>query len=159
MRAIFVARGPAFPHLPNSKVPIFQNIEVYNIICDTLGVKPHPNNGTLRLPLSTEGLHDDAGALDLETPHDGPQEAPPADEIKPGHMQRPGQGPPLGPGTNDDKTKADGDPQKQSDKEDEGQKHVVDVNKWWDIVHDQIEKAKEWAKNIIEKLKSHSKDG
>lgn len=59
MRAIFVARGPAFPHPPNSRVPIFQNIEVYNIICDSLGIKPHANNGSLRLPLETDGFHGD----------------------------------------------------------------------------------------------------
>lgn len=58
MRAIFVARGPAFPHTPGSKVDIFQNIEVYNLVCDSIGVVPKPNNGTLRLPLKPVGLHD-----------------------------------------------------------------------------------------------------
>ncbi|KLU83362.1 ectonucleotide pyrophosphatase/phosphodiesterase 1 [Magnaporthiopsis poae ATCC 64411] len=57
MRAIFVARGPAFPHPPNSRVEPFQNIEVYNIICDSVGLTPVPNNGTLRLPLKPVGLH------------------------------------------------------------------------------------------------------
>lgn len=57
MRAIFVARGPAFPHEPGSKMKVFQNIEVANIVCDSVGVKPHPNNGTLRLPLKPEGVH------------------------------------------------------------------------------------------------------
>lgn len=59
MRAIFVARGPAFPHEPNSRLEIFQNLEVYNIICDSLGIEPKPNNGTLRLPLKPVGLHSD----------------------------------------------------------------------------------------------------
>lgn len=59
MRAIFVARGPAFPHKPNSKLKPFQNTEVYNIICDSLGVQPKHNNGTLRLPLKPVGLHSD----------------------------------------------------------------------------------------------------
>jgi predicted AlkP superfamily pyrophosphatase or phosphodiesterase len=58
MRAIFVARGPAFPHTPGSKVDAFQNIEVYNLVCDSVGVVPKPNNGTLRLPLKPIGLHD-----------------------------------------------------------------------------------------------------
>ncbi|KAI0154146.1 Phosphodiest-domain-containing protein [Xylariaceae sp. FL1272] len=58
MRAIFVARGPAFPHQPHSKVETFQNINVYNILCDSIGMDPMPNNGTLRLPLKTIGLHD-----------------------------------------------------------------------------------------------------
>lgn len=59
MRAIFVARGPAFPHVPNSRVENFQNTEVYNIVCDSLGIEPRPNNGTLRLPLVPIGLHSD----------------------------------------------------------------------------------------------------
>jgi predicted AlkP superfamily pyrophosphatase or phosphodiesterase len=72
MRAIFMARGPAFPHPPNSRVEAFrkfpiiisgisltdiENIEVYNIICDSLHILPKPNNGTLRLPLKPVGLH------------------------------------------------------------------------------------------------------
>jgi predicted AlkP superfamily pyrophosphatase or phosphodiesterase len=74
MRAIFVARGPAFPHAPNSRVEPFrksyischdkaltnllaENTEVYNIICDSLNLEPRPNNGTLRLPLKPVGLH------------------------------------------------------------------------------------------------------
>ncbi len=63
MRAIFVARGPAFPHQPNSRVEVFQNIEVYNIICDSLHIPPHPNNGTLRLPLKPIGLHSEDPSL------------------------------------------------------------------------------------------------
>ena len=59
MRAIFVARGPAFPHKSNSKLRPFQNTEVYNIVCDSLGIEPKANNGTLRLPLKPEGLHSD----------------------------------------------------------------------------------------------------
>lgn len=59
MRAIFVARGPAFPHVANSRVENFQNIEVYNIVCDSLGIEPRPNNGTMRLPLVPIGLHSD----------------------------------------------------------------------------------------------------
>lgn len=35
-----------------------ENIEVYNIVCDSLGIQPKPNNGTLRLPLKPVGLHD-----------------------------------------------------------------------------------------------------
>jgi predicted AlkP superfamily pyrophosphatase or phosphodiesterase len=158
MRAIFVARGPAFPHAPNSRVPVFQNIEVYNIICDSLGIKPHPNNGTLRLPLKTEGLHDDEDAPELETPHDPVQESPPTSDIRPGHMERPGQGPPLRPGAGSGTTKAHDAPESQPSQE-AGERKEDAKSNWWDVVHDQIEKAKEWAKNIIEKLKGHDKDG
>jgi predicted AlkP superfamily pyrophosphatase or phosphodiesterase len=78
MRAIFVARGPAFPHTPGSEVEPFQNTEVYNIICDSLGIKPVPNNGTLRLPLKTVGVHDTNQPLDVpEDPQDDPSLALP----------------------------------------------------------------------------------
>ncbi|CAI7591907.1 unnamed protein product [Penicillium glandicola] len=72
MRAIFIARGPAFPHKPNSRVEVFQNIEVYNIVCDSLGVDPLPGNGTLRLPLKPVGLHSDENTPVLDMPPDPP---------------------------------------------------------------------------------------
>jgi predicted AlkP superfamily pyrophosphatase or phosphodiesterase len=71
MRAIFVARGPAFPHPPNSQIDVFQNIEVYNILCDSIGMEPKPNNGTLRLPFKTLGLHDPEDKI--EEPDDPPK--------------------------------------------------------------------------------------
>lgn len=74
MRAIFVARGPAFPHTPGSKVDVFQNIEVYNLICDSVGVVPKPNNGTLRLPLKPIGFHDSMPPGDI--PEDLPEDSP-----------------------------------------------------------------------------------
>ncbi|KAI1764441.1 ectonucleotide pyrophosphatase/phosphodiesterase family member 3 [Hypoxylon sp. FL1150] len=64
MRAIFVARGPAFPHQPHSKVETFQNINVYNILCDSVGMKAMPNNGTIHLPLRVVGLHDPDTSLE-----------------------------------------------------------------------------------------------
>eukprot|EP00244_Chara_vulgaris_P005704 TRINITY_DN2213_c0_g1_i8.p1 TRINITY_DN2213_c0_g1~~TRINITY_DN2213_c0_g1_i8.p1 ORF type:complete len:501 (-),score=91.94 TRINITY_DN2213_c0_g1_i8:113-1615(-) len=45
MRAFFAARGPRFA--PGRRVPPFRNLEVYNIICNILGMKPNPNNGSL----------------------------------------------------------------------------------------------------------------
>ncbi|KAN0084724.1 Alkaline-phosphatase-like, core domain containing protein [Elaphomyces granulatus] len=72
MRAIFVARGPAFPHEPNSRLNTFQNTEVYNILCDSLGIVPRPNNGTLRLPLRPIGLHSEHDASSLDSPEDPP---------------------------------------------------------------------------------------
>jgi hypothetical protein len=49
------------------------NIDVYNIVCDSIGIEPVPNNGTLRLPLKPIGLHSDAGAPVLDTPQDLPE--------------------------------------------------------------------------------------
>lgn len=84
MRAIFVARGPAFPHVKGSKVAPFQNTEVYNIICDSLGLRPVPNNGTLRLPLTTEGVHDFEAYAGADLPGDfAEQDSGPDDVILP----------------------------------------------------------------------------
>ncbi|OTA82007.1 hypothetical protein M434DRAFT_401171 [Hypoxylon sp. CO27-5] len=85
MRAIFVARGPAFPHQPHSKVEIFQNINVYNILCDSVGMKAMPNNGTLHLPLKIVGLHDPDTVL--EEPADPvPVETAADEEVATGAM-------------------------------------------------------------------------
>lgn len=47
-----------------------ENIELYNIICDSIGLSPAPNNGTLRLPLKPIGLHNDPEDSPNETPAD-----------------------------------------------------------------------------------------
>lgn len=44
MQTIFLAYGPTFKF--KTKVPAFENIELYNVMCDLLGLKPAPNNGT-----------------------------------------------------------------------------------------------------------------
>uniref|UniRef100_A0A4W6ESB2 Ectonucleotide pyrophosphatase/phosphodiesterase 1 n=1 Tax=Lates calcarifer TaxID=8187 RepID=A0A4W6ESB2_LATCA len=44
MQAIFIGYGPGFKN--NNVVPPFENIEVYNLMCDLLGIRPSPNNGT-----------------------------------------------------------------------------------------------------------------
>jgi hypothetical protein len=82
MRAVFVARGPAFPHPEGSRVKEFQNTEVYNIVCDSLGLEPKPNNGTIRLPFKTNGKHDfEAG---VEEVHDPPSDDDEVDGIDDG---------------------------------------------------------------------------
>lgn len=44
MQALFIGYGPAFKH--GAEVDSFENIEVYNLMCDLLGLIPAPNNGT-----------------------------------------------------------------------------------------------------------------
>uniref|UniRef100_A0A673C2T1 SMB domain-containing protein n=1 Tax=Sphaeramia orbicularis TaxID=375764 RepID=A0A673C2T1_9TELE len=44
MQTIFLGYGPTFKF--RTKVPAFENIELYNVMCDLLGLKPAPNNGT-----------------------------------------------------------------------------------------------------------------
>lgn len=47
MKATFIAAGPAYRH--GITVPPFDNVEVYNLICATLGLKPAKNDGDERL--------------------------------------------------------------------------------------------------------------
>ncbi|GAO16064.1 uncharacterized protein UV8b_02284 [Ustilaginoidea virens] len=86
MRAIFIARGPAFPHPANSRLEPFQNINVYNILCDSLHIQPRPNNGTLRLPLKPVGVHDAAAQPELPDP---PPPALSASQDAPGRASAP----------------------------------------------------------------------
>ncbi|NXW86982.1 ENPP3 phosphodiesterase, partial [Alopecoenas beccarii] len=44
MEAIFLAYGPSFKE--QTEVDAFENIEVYNLMCDLLHITPAPNNGT-----------------------------------------------------------------------------------------------------------------
>ncbi|XP_072884803.1 autotaxin isoform X3 [Hemitrygon akajei] len=44
MQTVFIGYGPSFKF--KTKVPPFENIELYNVMCDLLGLKPAPNNGT-----------------------------------------------------------------------------------------------------------------
>uniref|UniRef100_A0A671US96 Ectonucleotide pyrophosphatase/phosphodiesterase 1 n=1 Tax=Sparus aurata TaxID=8175 RepID=A0A671US96_SPAAU len=44
MQAIFIGYGPGFKE--STVVPPFENIEVYNLMCDLLDIRPSPNNGT-----------------------------------------------------------------------------------------------------------------
>lgn len=143
MRAIFVARGPAFPHAPNSRLPVFQNIEVYNIVCDSLGIVPHPNNGTLRLPLKPEGLHNDLDAPVLETPED-PGEHTEGDETNSSDDDSPDDA--------DDAVTEGGEPSSPSEGE-----HTPDKPKssWWEFIHGQLQKAKDWAKEFVESIKGN----
>ena len=145
MRAIFVARGPAFPHEPNSMVPAFQNTEVYNIVCDSLGIKPHPNNGTLRLPLQTVGLHSDTDAPNLDTPPDPVS----ADE---------GEGPDRLAGLDDPGDSQPNSTTHNADKGDnEDEPHGSEgetTSGWWDYVHEELEKLKDWSHDLLESLKN-----
>ena len=67
MRAIFIARGPAFLSPTTMKggrrVPAFANTEVYGLLCESLGMEARANNGTLGL----QGLLGAADGLEMET--------------------------------------------------------------------------------------------
>ncbi|KAJ5085170.1 Type I phosphodiesterase/nucleotide pyrophosphatase/phosphate transferase [Penicillium argentinense] len=132
MRAIFIARGPAFPHKPNSRLEAFQNIEVYNILCDSLGVDPVPNNGTLRLPLKPVGLHSDEDAPLVDTPSDPPETIETATTAVPPEPTSPASSAPtMNPESDDEKGST-----------------------WWGTLWDKVESKfddwKEWTKELFD---------
>jgi hypothetical protein len=44
MGALFIAAGPAFQR--GVTLPSAENVDVYNLLCAVLGVKPAPNDGS-----------------------------------------------------------------------------------------------------------------
>ncbi|MDO5611213.1 MAG: ectonucleotide pyrophosphatase/phosphodiesterase [Pseudomonadota bacterium] len=46
MRATFIAHGPAFK--PGSRLPLFDNVDVYPLMMELIGVEAAPNDGTAR---------------------------------------------------------------------------------------------------------------
>lgn len=156
MRAIFIARGPAFPHAPNSRLPIFQNTEVYNIVCDSIGVQPHPNNGTLRLPLKVEGLHNDANAPILDTPYDAPKESHSTIEpiLSTSQVTQTFTSNPTSISTSAATTTITSLPSsKPNSPETDG--NTSSTKGWWKFLHEGLQKAKEWAKEFVESLKGN----
>ncbi|KAH7064560.1 alkaline-phosphatase-like protein [Macrophomina phaseolina] len=166
MRAIFIARGPAFPHKPGSRLEPFQNIQLYNIICDSIGAEPAPNNGTLRLPLKPVGLHSDVKAD--ETPDD-----PPASTTLAGHVL---MAPPSAVASTASaatsataattaSTKPSGmsmeevEPVYSEDEEEDGgktdktggDKDEEKEKSWWEWFTDKVNDAKGWALNTAHK--------
>lgn len=138
MRAIFLAKGPAFPHPEGSSVAPFQNIEVYNIICDSLGIEPRPNNGTLRLPLKATGLHD------LDSIQDIPDDPPPIDHVA--NMLLPPTVPE--PQTSSQSFNPD-PPARVSEKEQTATKTGDETTSWRQWLNDKFEKIKGWATDLF----------
>ncbi|PYH90466.1 nucleotide pyrophosphatase family protein [Aspergillus ellipticus CBS 707.79] len=143
MRAIFVARGPAFPHQPNSRLDAFQNINVYNIICDSLGVTPHPNNGTLRLPLKPVGLHSDEDAPELDRPSDPPSST--------SDTAAPVKTPSAEMTTSATPSETAPGPQPEPDSESDDEQGLT----WWGTLWDKIEDVKDWATDIYDTVKDN----
>ncbi|EME49867.1 hypothetical protein DOTSEDRAFT_144256 [Dothistroma septosporum NZE10] len=162
MRAIFIARGPAFPHPQGSEVEPFQNIEVYNIVCDSLGIKPQPNNGTIRLPFKTVGLHD--LNADPEIPDDAfeidmdaailPPELPGLDELptapsRPTTPSRPSPDKPSPTPTQPDRAF---DPEPPVDRpvvQDGEAAQQTKKQSWLDWINAELHGVKVWAGNIF----------
>ena len=133
MRAIFVARGPAFPHKPNSRLEPFQNTEVYNILCDSIGIEPKPNNGTLRLPLKPVGLHSDLSDED-DKPEDFAADSDHNAGVTDAGIEAPA---------------ADSEENK-----DGGDKPEKVNQAFWEYMKSKLHKAMDWANKVVQGLKN-----
>lgn len=143
---------------------------MYNIICDSLGITPSPNNGTLRLPFKPVGLHSDADAPKLDTPADPVVSAPPkklptatpeavtgavtvtTTPPSPGaatnsiELHRP---PPVPTTTLSPSTNPAAD-QAIQDAETAAEDAKKTLQKWWDWVLDKFHEAEDWAKGVVQ---------
>ncbi|GFF33631.1 uncharacterized pyrophosphatase/phosphodiesterase C725.05c [Aspergillus udagawae] len=154
MRAIFIAKGPAFPHPPNSRLEVFQNINVYNLVCDSLGIDPLPNNGTLRLPLQPVGLHSDQAAPVVDKPADPPISSATVSLVSSLTMTPASTSSrvsstalvlPISPSENESSS----EPQNQPESDDE------QGPTWWGTLWSKVEELKNWASDIIETVKDN----
>lgn len=115
-----------------------ENIEVYNIVCDSLGIEPKPNNGTLRLPLKTIGVHSDPPAAVHDVPEDLPSDADMASTTPPSNISQkiglPTSTAGVKQGTDDIENDTD------------------DESSFWGIIRIKFEAAKAWADDVVNKL-------
>lgn len=175
MRAIFVARGPAFPHEGGSEVAPFQNTEVYNLVCDSLGIEPMASNGTLRLPLKTRGLHDFEGWEVQDLPGNGeegdgvdipvlppvvPNLASPGPPHVPTDIPTPPTpptppAPPSPPGAGEEKVPERPIVHDGLDEEDE----QGDRNMWAEWIQGKLDALKVWANGLVGKVKGEKGGG
>lgn len=101
-----------------------------------MGIEPHPNNGTLRLPLKPIGLHSDKNTPALERPADPPGQpstiiaAPPE---------------PTSPASEAPAESSNPD----SDREDEK------VSTWWGPLYDKFEEWKHWTSDLFSSVKDN----
>ncbi|GAB7352746.1 hypothetical protein MBLNU459_g3098t1 [Dothideomycetes sp. NU459] len=156
MRAIFVARGPAFPHTPGSKVNPFQNIEVYNLVCDSVGITPKPNNGTLRLPLKPVGVHDEAPPAHLpdDFPDAAPLEAWPTAASTLAVEELAEESPSPATSTQVESAVATRPTVHDGLTQDEEDKDAKNYNHWWQWVHGKFDGLKDWATDLFDKANS-----
>ncbi|OJD27952.1 hypothetical protein ACJ73_00642 [Blastomyces percursus] len=148
MRSIFVARGPKFPHNPNSRMENFQNIEVYNIVCDSLEIEPHSNNGTLRLPLNPMGLHSPEDSPGAETPDDPPISTSPSNAAitsKP-YIDAPKQPPVTISADAPGPTSTSKNGGKDSDASSKSSPSL------WDKLLDKIDQLKNWTQGLLKSI-------
>lgn len=101
---------------------------MYNIVCDSLGIDPLPNNGTLRLPLHPVGLHSDEDTPPVERPADPPE--PTSSTVVSPEPTSSASDAPTEPSTSD--------PDSHNEK-----------GSWWGSLLDKLVEWKDWAGELI----------
>ena len=124
-----------------------ENIEVYNIICDSIGIEPKSNNGSLRLPLKPVGLHSDKSDVADDTPADFTSDE--ASSKEPETSKASGDSKP----SSDELTIIEEDPVTGEIKETK-----VEMNNFWEYVKAKMAAAQNWAKKVLASLKGNHKD-
>lgn len=116
-------------------------MNVYNILCDSLGIEPLPNNGTLRLPLQPIGLHSDEDVPVLEHPLDPPVASASTSAFTSAIPQ-------LIPSATDAPVNV---PTNAADTEDD----VEDEDRpaWWKAFWGKMHDFKDWAEDMVEAVK------
>lgn len=149
-----------------------ENTEVYNIICDSLGIEPKANNGTLRLPLKPIGFHLED---ESEEPEDPPEKFPTGSTENPSsildEVQKLAPLPasafaaPASAVTPSIDTQATGKPSSTAGPdtaEEQNQNQASDSesssnnNTFWDYLHEKLEAIKAWAAVKISGATNHS---
>lgn len=147
--------GSAFPFTNADAESTTENTEVYNIVCDSLGITPKPNNGTLRLPLKPVGLHSDLPD-ELPSPDEPSASKQPTLPAEPASPEDPNFPPKdTAPGViseeqvTNDSMAAETEEQKEEAKE--------EMHEFWAYVKAKMKAAQEWANKVIASLKANHK--
>lgn len=117
---------------------------MYNIICDSLGITAHPNNGTMRLPLKTIGLHSDEDTPTLASVPDPPVSSTTA-------TMTPTVMPSAEITSSASPTETAPEAEPEPDPESEDEKGPT----WWGTLWDKLQEAKEWATDIFDTVKDN----
>ena len=119
-----------------------ENVNVYNLICDSIGIKPLPNNGTLHLPFTTIGLHSDDDTPGLDPPTDPPQTAATISPSPSPSIKSTSPAPAATPPSHEIPAESSSDP------DDEGNEEVDEetssLQSFYDGVKDTLSSIKDW---------------
>lgn len=109
---------------------------MYNIVCDSLGIEPISNNGTLRLPLVPIGLHSDLSPTDDDSPIDLPSDPTPTV--------------PATPNITALATSALSTTTPTDQSENDSKENNAEVSEsFWDYLKAKLEAAKSWAVGVF----------